>query len=394
MASPRSISNVQPFAHLRNRFRAGDLSRRQFLHAAATLGISAGAANVLASSGNVLGQASPAAGTPLSGTPATGTPGADLTAGAAPRPSAGTESQTRGQGGELRIIWWQAPSLLGPHGNGDASASSLTLEPLMNYFPGDVLGPVLLQEVPSVENGLLAADFSTVTLRLLPDLLWSDGTPMTANDIVFTHQWIVTPANASTSFELWNTIASIEAVDDLTARVTYRTPLVNWFDPFVGFSYGVIYPAHLFNNDPANRNDAFSLAPVGTGPFKVDSFSPSDQVIFSANENYREPNKPYFSSVLFKGGGDAVSAGRAVVQTSEFDFAWNVQAEPAIINELRENGPNGQIIQTSGSTLEAIYFNFSDPRQEVDGQRSEKNTPHPILTDPAVRQAVNVAIQR
>lgn len=389
MAAPTPVSNVRPFAHLLDRFRAGDLSRRQFLHAAAMLGISAGAASVLARSGDVSAQASPVAGTPVSGTPV-----AVLTTGAAPRPSTGTESQTRGQGGQLRIIWWQAPSLLGPHANGDASASSLTLEPLMNYFPGDVLGPVLLQEVPSVENGLLAPDFSTVTLRLLPDLLWGDGTPVTANDIVFTHQWILTPANASTSFELWNTIASIEAVDDLTARVTYRTPLVNWFDPFVGFSYGIIYPAHLFNNDPANRNDAFNLAPIGTGPFKVDSFSPNDQVIFSANENYREPTKPYFSGVLFKGGGDAVSAGRAVVQTAEFDFAWNVQAEPAIINELRENGPNGQIIQTSGSTLEAIYFNFSDPRQEVNGQRSEKNTPHPILTDPAVRQAVNVAIQR
>ena len=381
-------SNIAPFAQLAASFRAGDLTRRQFFSGAALLGISAAGANVLAMSTPATAQATPPA------TPAAAAPGADLSAPAAARPAAGTEAQSRGQGGELRIIWWQAPSILSPHANGDSSASSLVLEPLITYVPGETLGPVLVEQVPSVDNGLLAEDLSTATFTLLPGLLWSDGQPVVANDIVFTFQWITNPANASTSFELWNTIASIEAVDDRTALVTYKNPIVNWFDPFAGSLVGAIYPAHVFNNDPANKNDPFALSPVGTGPFKVDSFSPNDQVLFSANENYREPNKPYFSSVLFKGGGDAVSAGRAVVQTGEFDFAWNVQAEPAVINELRENGPNGQIVQTNGTTLETIYINHSDPRQEVNGQRSEKNTPHPILSDPAVRQALNLGIQR
>lgn len=146
VAEPGSISNVHPFAHPLDRFRAGELTRRQLLSGAAMLGVSAGAASVLANPGRVLGQASPAAGTPASATPVTGTPAADLAAGLVARPAAGTESQTRGQGGELRIIWWQAPSLLEPHANGDASASSFVLEPLLNYFPGDGLGPVLLPD--------------------------------------------------------------------------------------------------------------------------------------------------------------------------------------------------------------------------------------------------------
>jgi peptide/nickel transport system substrate-binding protein len=372
------VSNIRPFNILLAKLRGGEIDRRAFLAGAALLGISAPAAAVLANPMGAYAQGTPAASPEAS-------PAATPVAGTRERPAVGTENQARGEGDQLRIIWWQAPSLLSPHQNGDSSASSLTIEPLLTYFPGEQLGAVLLDEVPTIDNGLLASDLSTVSLRLKEGLVWNDGEPVTSNDIVFTWQWVVNPDNASTSFELWGTIESVEAVDDLTALVTYKTPVVNWFEPFVGSLAGIIYPAHAFDNDPANKNDQFGLAPIGTGPYKVDSFTPNDQVTFSINEHYREPNKPYFSSVLFKGGGDAVSAGRSVVQTGDFDFAWNVQAEPEIINDLRENGDRGTIIQTEGTTLEAIYINFSDPRAEVDGQRSHKDTPHPILSDIAVR---------
>ena len=379
--------NTSSITDLHNRFLAGALDRRRFIAAATAAGASLAAATFLADGGNTFAaDATPGASPEAS-------PAASPATGAATRPAFGTENQQRGAGGQLRIIWWQAPTVLAPHAAGD-SAANMVFEPLLAYFPGGSIQPVLLEQTPSLENGLLADDLSTATLKLRSGLLWSDGEPVTANDIVFTWQWIVNPSNTSTSYDVWNTIASIEAVDDLTAVVTYKQPLVNWFDPFTGNSLGVIYPAHAFNNDPANRNDAFLTAPIGTGPFKVESFTPNDQGTFVVNDNYREPNKPFFSGVLFKGGGDAVSAGRSVVQTGEFDFAWNVQAEPAVIHDLEANGDKGRIVQTSGATLEVIYLNFSDPNKEVDGQRSEKNTPHPFLTDPSVRQAINLAIQR
>jgi peptide/nickel transport system substrate-binding protein len=381
MSSP--ISQTRRFSDLVERYRNGKIDRRTYLAGSSLLGIGAAAASYLAKSPAALAQGTPAA-----------TPEASPVQTDSSRPAVGTENQTRGQGDQLRIIWWQAPSLLSPHANGDSSAAGLALEPLLTYFPGELLGPVLLDTVPSIENGLLAPDLTSVTLRFRSGVVWSDGTPLTANDFAFTWQWIVNPANASTSFELWKNISAVEVVDDLNALVSFANPVVNWFEPFVGTLYGAVYPAHVFNNDPANKNDAFGLSPIGTGPYKVDSFSPNDQVVFSINELYREPNKPYFSAVLFKGGGDAVSAGRAVVQTGEFDFAWNVQAEPAVIQDLRDNGSNGTIIQTAGTTLEAIYLNHSDPRAEVNGERSQKDTPHPILSDIAVRQALNLSIQR
>ncbi len=124
------------------------------------------------------------------------------------------------------------------------------------------------------------------------------------------------------------------------------------------------------------------------------TFTPNDQDTFVINDNYREENKPFFAKVSFKGGGDAVSAGRAVVQTGEYDYAWNVQAEPAIIKDMVANASSGKILESGGTTVEAIYVNFSDPNKEVDGERSQKDTPNPVMSDLAVRQTINLAIQR
>jgi peptide/nickel transport system substrate-binding protein len=248
--------------------------------------------------------------------------------------------------------------------------------------------------VPSVENGLLAADFSSATLKLQEGLLWSDGTPVTAADIVFTWQWVTTESNAATSFGAWDTIASLEATDDLTVVAAFKNPSIIWFEPFTGGYNGNLYPAHAFGNDPANKNDAFLLAPIGTGPYKIEEFLPNESATYVINEHYREPNKPFFSRILLKGGGDPASAARAVMQTAEYDYAWNLQVEPEVLRQIEGDGSKGHVYSARGTTVESLNFNFSDPNTEVDGQVSQKDTPHPIFSDLAVRQALNLAVQR
>jgi peptide/nickel transport system substrate-binding protein len=145
--------------------------------------------------------------------------------------------------------------------------------------------------------------------------------------------------------------------------------------------------------DANGAHDSFLTNPVGTGPYKVESFSPNDQVIYVINENYRDPNKPFFSRVNLKGGGDAASAARAVLQTGDYHYAWNLQVEPAVLAEL-EKGGRGKLDVSRGTSVERIEINFSDPNKEVDGQRSEMNTPHPYLSDKAVRSAINLSAPR
>jgi peptide/nickel transport system substrate-binding protein len=80
-----------------------------------------------------------------------------------------------------------------------------------------------------------------------------------------------------------------------------------------------------------------NTAPIGTGPYKVKEFRVNDTVVYEINENYRYRDKPHFAEVIFKGGGDASgSAARAVLETGEADYAWNLQVEPAVLLDPME----------------------------------------------------------
>ena len=371
-----------PVRDLYTAYKAGHINRRTFVQRASMLGLGLSAVTFLANTPHIAAQdASPAASPDASG---------NL------RPDAGTENQERGAGGELNIIQWQAPTALSPHaatGDKDSLGAMLVVEPLMTFASDSSILPVLLSEVPSAENGGVSDDLKEVTLKLLPDVLWSDGEPFTADDVVFTIDWVKDPANNSTSQDNYATIDSVEAVDPLTVKVTYKDPDPLWFAPFVGVPAGCVYPKHVFEGSD-DAATAFMSAPIGTGPYKLDSFSPNDQVTYSVNEHYREPNKPFFSKVLLKGGGDAAAAARAVLQTGEFDYAWNLQVEPNVLSDMEKDDAPGQVVPFPGTDIERFNFQFADPNKEVDGQKAEMNTPHPFFSDDAVREAVATSIDR
>jgi peptide/nickel transport system substrate-binding protein len=378
MSAPIPPKIDGPVSTLYAQLRAGHITRRHFIEAAVALGVAAPTAGFIAQ-GVAAQDASPAA------------------AGGAQAPSAGTESQTRGGGGELRLLQWQAPSQMSPHnstGDKDVLAAQPVLEPLMHYLADGTLVPCLITDVPSFENGLLSEDSTTVTFSIQPDVVWSDGTPFTANDVVFTWEWILNPDNAANNSEVWGPITSIEATDDLTAVVTFENPTPLWFVPFANSDVGCIYPKHILGEGGSGTIDDFRLKPIGTGPYVVEEFSVNDQVIYAVNETYREANKPWFSRVILKGGGDAASAARAVIQTGDYDFAWYTQIEPEILQTMESEDTPGYFVIYKGLYAERLHLNFSDPNTEVNGQRSEVNTPNPRYGDPAVRQAVALAVDR
>jgi peptide/nickel transport system substrate-binding protein len=378
MSAPVSRKTDGPINTLYAQLKAGHITRRHFIEAAVALGVAAPTASFIAQ-GAAAQDASPAA------------------AGGAQAPSVGTEGQTRGGGGELRLLQWQAPSQMSPHnstGDKDVLAAQPVLEPLMHYLADGTLVPCLITEVPSFENGLLSEDSTTVTFNIQPDVVWSDGTPFTANDVVFTWEWILNPDNAANNSEVWGPITSIEATDDLTAVVTFENPTPLWFVPFANSDVGCIYPQHILGEGGSGTIDDFRLNPIGTGPYVVEEFSVNDQVIYAVNENYREPNKPWFSRIILKGGGDAASAARAVIQTGDYDFAWYTQIEPEILQTMESEDSPGYFVIYKGLYAERLHLNFSDPNTEVNGQRSEVNTPNPRYGDPAVRQALALAVDR
>ncbi len=302
----------------------------------------------------------------------------------------------RGGGGTLKVLWWQAPTLLNPHfaiGTKDQDASRIFYEPLASWNEKGDLVAVLAAELPSKENGGIAADGKSVIWKLKQGVKWHDGKPFTADDCVFNWKYARDPETAAVTIGKYKDI-EVEKVDDHTVRINFSQPTPFWADAFTG-ARGVLIPKHLFEEfiGSKSRDAPTNLSPVGTGPYKFKEFRPGDLVSGVINTNYHRPNRPFFDAIDMKGGGDAVSAARAVLQTGEFDYAWNLQVEDEVLTRLEQSG-KGRVVIYESSGIEHIQCNFTDPNVEVDGQRSSLQTKHPSLTDPAVREALNLLLPR
>jgi peptide/nickel transport system substrate-binding protein len=248
--------------------------------------------------------------------------------------------------------------------------------------------------VPSVQNGGVSKDARSVTWKLKKGVTWHDGKPFTSADVVFNWEFVKDPKTAARTIGSYTDIEKIDVLDSHTVRLVFKKPVPFWANAFCGVN-GMIIPKHLFEPymGEKSREAPNNLKPVGTGAFKFVDFKPGDIVRGELNPNYHVPNRPFFDSIEMKGGGDAVSAARAVMQTGEYDYAWNMQVEDEILKRFEQGGRGRADIVTTGS-VEHVQCNQTDPWTEVDGERSSIKTKHPFLTDPAVRQALSVLVDR
>ena len=302
-----------------------------------------------------------------------------------------------GGGGALKLLFWQGASLLNPHftvGAKDSEGCRIFYEPLAAWDPDGNLVPVLAAEIPSLEDGGVAADGMSVTWRLKKGVQWHDGQPFTADDVVFNWEYAADPATAAVSSSRYQEL-TVEKIDPYTVRVRFDKPTPFWADVFVGT--GMIIPKHLFEpyKGANSREASTNFKPVGTGPYRFVDFVPGELIKGERNPTYHVPNRPFFDTIEVKGGGDAVSAARAVIQTGEYDYAWNVQVEDEILLRLENgSGPKGRVESVPSNNIEHIQLNFSDPWTEVEGERSSAKTEHPVLSDPAVREALSLLVDR
>jgi peptide/nickel transport system substrate-binding protein len=302
----------------------------------------------------------------------------------------------RGGGGALKVLWWQGATLLQPHfanGTKDQEGSRIFYEPLASWDSEGNLLPILAAEIPTRENGGLTPDGKSVIWKLKKGVTWHDGQPFTADDCVFTWEYAKDPATAAVTTGVYKDVI-VTKVDSHTIRVTFAKPTPFWATAFVA-AEGMIIPKHHFGPyaGAKSREAPANLKPVGTGPYKFVDFKPGDLVSGAINATYHMPNRPYFDSIEMKGGGDAVSAARAVLQTGEYDYAWNLQVEDEVLKRLEAGGKGRTAIVPSGD-IEFIQLNPTDPVTEVDGERSSVKTKHFAFSDPAVRQAMALLADR
>src|SRR5499427_7448242 len=184
------------------------------------------------------------------------------------QPGAGFVPTKRGGGGKLRLLWWQAPTILNAHlasGGKDFDASRVVYEPLAAFDPDANFVPILAADIPSLDNGGLAQDGRSVTWKLKPGVVWHDGKPFTADDVVFTWEFAADSATGATTTGSYTTIDHIDKLDAHTVKVVFKEPTAFWYDAFFGHR-GHILPKHLFAQYKGQeaRNAPYNLKPVGT----------------------------------------------------------------------------------------------------------------------------------
>jgi peptide/nickel transport system substrate-binding protein len=305
----------------------------------------------------------------------------------------------RGDSGHVNIIFWQAASILNPYlsgGTKDVFSSSMIIEPLARYDENGNMVPWLVDTIPTVANGGVSEDLTSITWKLKSGVKWSDGSALTSADVVFTANYCMDPAGGCQQLAKFADIASVEALDDMTVKITFNKAKPFPYGPMVGSQTPVIQQAQFKDcvGIKAPECTAQNFGPIGTGPFVVTDFKANDVIALVANPNYRDAAKPAFASVTLKGGGDAAAAARSVLETGEFDYGWNLQVDPAILKQMASAG-KGQVVSAFGTSVERFMVNATNPDPALGDKRGTvEGGPHPYLSDPAVRKALSMAIDR
>jgi peptide/nickel transport system substrate-binding protein len=287
-------------------------------------------------------------------------------------------------GGVANFLLYEDPDSLNPlvgQTSIAAQVSTAILEGLTYHDPGGNFQPALATELPTLENGGVSEDLTTVTWKLKPDVLWSDGTPFTSADVRHTWEAARDAANGSAVASEYELITDVQTPDPETVVVTYSEFNAGYLDQFPW-----IMPQHATGAPEEMATWDFNRSPIGTGPFVLQEWAPGEYLAAVRNENYREEGKPYLDGLNF-----------LVVPAEEARTARMIEGDGDVMlwagNEAEEQ------IEAAGAGMGRIapgiwvvrmWFNLSQP---FDGDPGVE-PPHPILGDLRVREAITLAVNR
>lgn len=287
-------------------------------------------------------------------------------------------------GGVANFLLYEDPDSLNPLVGNTSIAlqvSTAILEGMTYNDPDGNFQPALAAELPTLENGGVSEDLSTVTWKLKPGVVWSDGQPVTSEDVKFTWEAARDAANGSAFASEYALIEGIETPDPETVVVSYSDFNAGYLDQFPW-----ILPQHATGPAAEMANWDFNRAPIGTGPFVLQEWSPGEYLALVKNANYREEGKPYLDGLNF-----------LVVPAEEARTARMIQGDGDIMlwagNEAEEQieaagAGMGRI--APGIWIVEMWFNLSRPFDDDPGA----DDPHPILGDRRVREAITLAVNR
>jgi len=299
---------------------------------------------------------------------------------AAPAATATTTGPRRG--GSITMAAWQEPEslnyLLGSQTILDDVVSMTTEGMTLVNDKGDRV-PILATEVPTTANGGVSADGKTITYKLRKGVKWHDGADFTCEDVQATYKAITAPNNGSIRASAYADVASVDCPDANTAVVKYK----NFYAAYLS-NFNVLYSRNAGKPEDL-KTWASNRKPIGTGPFKVDEFVTGDHITLSRNDNYWQPGKPYLDKVIVRMVPSSEVA-KQLMKNGEADVMWNnTEADLPEIDKMT----NVKLSSAPQAGGERLILNTLKP-----GDPSDNKTPHPILGDVKVRQAIAYGIDK
>ncbi len=285
------------------------------------------------------------------------------------------------QGGTVTDGLFEEPDSLLPQQSVETYADLADATIWASLFYGDNTGIIhagLATDIPTVANGGLSSDGLTYTIHLRPNLKWSDGSPLTADDVAFTLTLFANPAyGAKTDASKFKEIDSATASDpntiviklksiDVTFLAVALTDPIN-FAPLPKAVYGSLDPASIAKSDNNFQPK------VTSGPFVISERVKGDHITLTRNPNYYQAGKPYLDKFIFKIIPDQNTILTSL-QSHTIDTSWFLDINK--LDAYKAISGYKVALDKAPSSYEAIYFNFTNP----------------FLADIKVRQAITKGI--